>query len=121
MRRLAILAVVLTTAAAPLAALCGLDCGRQAGAVVHAAAADAECPRHEQPAPAERHHSCDHDHHVAPATAKADPAAAGRDTAVDLFSLERPTDVIADSSEHTSISGLRAPAKPPQRLFVLRI
>jgi hypothetical protein len=120
MRRLAILAVVLTTTAAPLAALCGLDCGGRTGVAVRAAVADADCPLHEQPAPAEHHHSCDHDHHVAPATAKDDSAAARRDTAVDVF-LERPTHVIVSLGKPGSIPGLSSLARRPQQLFVLRI
>ena len=123
MPRLAILAIlVLTIAAAPLAALCGVDCAARARPAVHALLADAPCPLHEQPAPAERHHACDHDHHVAPATAaKADPAVAGKDTAEDVLSLERPADVIADLGEHASHTRLSSIARPRLRLFSLRI
>lgn len=122
MRRLVILVfLVLTTAAAPLAALCGVACGAQARATVHTPPADEDCPLHGQPAPAERHHACDHDHHVAPATAaKADPAVAGKDTTVGVVSLEQP-DVIADLGHHASHIRLRAIARPPLPLFPLRI
>ena len=122
MPRLAILAIlVLTSAAAPLAALCGVDCAARARPAVNAPLA-AACPLHEQPAPAERHHACDHDHHVAPATAaKADPAVAGKDTAEDVLSLEQPADVIADLGEHASHTRLSSIARPRLRLFSLRI
>ena len=123
MRRLAILVIlVLTTAAAPLAALCGVDCGAQARATVHTPSSDEDCPLHGQPAPAERHHACDHDHQVAPATAaKADPAVAGKDTTVGVVCLEQPADVIADFGHHASHTRLRAIARPPLPLFPLRI
>ena len=123
MRRLAILVIlVLTTAAAPLAALCGVDCGAQARATVHTPPADEDCPLHEQPAPAERHHACDHDHHVAPATAaKADPAVPGKDTTIGVVSLEQPVDVIADLRNHASPTRLRVITRPPLPLFPLRI
>ena len=123
MRRLAILVtLVLTTAAAPLAALCGVDCGAQAHATVHTPAADAPCPLHEQPPPAERHHECDHDHHVAPATAgKADPAVAGKDTGVGIVCVAQSALVVADRNHHPSHADLRSTAPPPLRLFPLRI
>ena len=123
MRRLAILVIlVLTTAAAPLAALCGVGCGARARTSVHTPPADDACPLHEPSAPAERHHACDHDHHVAPATAaKPDPAVAGKDTTVGVISLEQPADVIADLGHHASHTRLRAIARPPLPLFPLRI
>ena len=123
MSRLAILVtLMLTTAAAPLAALCGVDCEARARPAVNAPLAEAACPLHEQPAPAERRHACDHDHHVAPATAaKADPAVAGRDTADSALSLEQPADVIADFGEHVSHTRLSSNARPRLRLFSLRI
>ena len=120
--RLAILmTVVLTTAAAPLAALCGVECVGRARPTAHAPAADAPCPLHEQPAPSEGRHACDHDHHVAPATAKVDPAVAGRDAAVDVFSIERPAGVVAQIGEAVSKCRRSSGPRPPQRLFSLRI
>jgi hypothetical protein len=84
--------------------------------------ADEDFPLHEQPAPAERHHACDHDHHVAPATAAtADPAVAGRDTTVGVVSLEQPVDVIADLRNHASHTRLRVIARPLLPRFPLRI
>jgi hypothetical protein len=123
MRRLAILAIlVLTTAAAPLAALCGVDCGVHGRPTVRTPPVDPACPLHEEPAPAEHHHTCDHDHRVAPATAtKADSAVAARDTAVGVISLEQPAVVIADLGDRASPACLRSIARPPLRLFPLRI
>jgi hypothetical protein len=123
MRRLAILVtLVLSTAAAPLAALCGVDCGAEAGTAVHSTRTDAECPLHEEPAPADQHHACDHDHHLAPATAtKADAAVAGMDTAVGVISLEQPAVVIAALGDRAWRTCLRSVARPPLPLFPLRI
>ena len=123
MRRLTILAtLVLTTAAAPLAALCGVDCGVHARPTVHTPAPDRECPLHEEPAPTGRHHACDHDHHVVPATAtKADSAVAGRDTAIGVISLEPSAVGIADFAGRATHGCRRSIARPPLRLFPLRL
>jgi hypothetical protein len=123
MRRLAILVTLaLTTAAAPFAALCGVDCGVQAAPAVHMPPTDAACPLHEEPVPADQRHACDHDHHVAPATAtKADSAVAGRETAVGVICLEQPAFVIADLGYRAPHTCLRSIAWSPLRLFPLRI
>jgi len=123
MRRLAILVtVVLTTAAAPLAALCGVDCGVETSTAVHTPSTDAACPLHEPPAPAGRRHACDHDHHVAPATsAKADPALAGKDLAAGVVCLAQPADVIADLRHPASHARSLSIARAPLGLFPLRI
>ena len=123
MRRLAILVtLVLTTAVAPLAALCGVDCGVQGHTAVHTPAADAACPLHEQPVTTDQHHECDHDHHVAPATAaKAHPAVASKDTAVGIVYLDQPAAIVADPDHHASHAHLRSFTPPPLRLFPLRV
>jgi hypothetical protein len=123
MRRLAILVtLVLTTAAAPLTSLCGVDCDARPGTTVHAPAAEPACPLHEQPAPAERHHQCDHDHHVAPATAaQADSAIAGKDAAVAIVCFDPPAAVITHLDHHTLHGHPRSITRPPLRLFPLRI
>jgi hypothetical protein len=123
MRRLAILVtLMLTTAAAPLAALCGVDCGAPAVPAVHAPEAEEPCPLHGPPAPAASHHECDHDHHVAPATAaKAEPGVAGEETLVGIACLERPAAVIADLNHHASQVYQFSITRLPLRVIPLRI